>query len=116
MTEQIEGQIERFAPGFRDRVLARNVRTPADFEQANPNYIGGDIVGGLHDLRQLVAPARRLAVSVFDNGPGDLPLLGVHASRRWRARHVRLLRRPRGAPVSLKGSPADGRIPRVGDG
>jgi phytoene dehydrogenase-like protein len=53
MTARIEGQIERFAPGFRDRILARTVSTPADLERYNANYIGGDINGGLADLLQL---------------------------------------------------------------
>ncbi|MDP8911498.1 MAG: FAD-dependent oxidoreductase, partial [Actinomycetota bacterium] len=61
MSERIERQVERFAPGFRDRVLARNVITPVDFERANPNYVGGDIAGGAQNLRQLLArPALRL--------------------------------------------------------
>ena len=53
MTARLEAQIERFAPGFRDRILARHVMTPAAFEQYNANYIGGDINGGVQDLRQL---------------------------------------------------------------
>lgn len=53
MTERIEAQIERFAPGFRDRVLMRCVMTPLDIEQYNPNYVGGDIAGGVQSLRQL---------------------------------------------------------------
>lgn len=52
-TEQIESQIERFAPGFRDQVLARSTMTTRQFEQHNANYIGGDINGGVQDLRQL---------------------------------------------------------------
>jgi phytoene dehydrogenase-like protein len=60
MTERIEAQVERFAPGFRDRVLARSAMGPAEVERHNPNYVGGDINGGLEDLRQLVArPALR---------------------------------------------------------
>jgi phytoene dehydrogenase-like protein len=51
MTERIERQIERFAPGFRDRVLARRVTTPADLEAANPNHVGGAINGGVQDVR-----------------------------------------------------------------
>jgi len=51
-TARIEGQIERFAPGFRNRVLARVVTTPADLERHNANCIGGDINGGSADLRQ----------------------------------------------------------------
>ncbi|HVL98925.1 MAG TPA: NAD(P)/FAD-dependent oxidoreductase [Egibacteraceae bacterium] len=62
MTDRIERQIERFAPGFRDRVLARVTATAADVERYSPNYIGGDIAGGAHDLVQLVArPALRLS-------------------------------------------------------
>ncbi len=53
MTGAIEGQIERFAPGFRDLVLARHVKSPARLEAYNENYIGGDINGGASDLRQL---------------------------------------------------------------
>ncbi len=45
MTDRIEAQVERFAPGFRNRVLARNVMTPADIERHNANCIGGDING-----------------------------------------------------------------------
>ena len=53
MTERIEAQVERFAPGFRDLVLARSVRGPAEIERHNENYVGGDINGGVQDLRQL---------------------------------------------------------------
>jgi phytoene dehydrogenase-like protein len=50
--DRIEAQIERFAPGFRDLVLARAVRTAAEMEQHNPNYVGGDINSGAATLRQ----------------------------------------------------------------
>ena len=53
MTERIEAQIERFAPGFRDRILARTVTTPEQMEQYNANYIGGDINGGAENFLQL---------------------------------------------------------------
>ena len=53
MTERIEAQIERFAPGFRDRILARHARSAAEMEAYNPNYVGGDINGGVQDLWQL---------------------------------------------------------------
>jgi phytoene dehydrogenase-like protein len=60
MTERIEQQIERFAPGFRDLILARHTMSPADVEQRNANMIGGDICGGGNQLRQLVfRPTRR---------------------------------------------------------
>ncbi len=53
MTEQIEAQIERFAPGFRDRILAQRTMTATQMEQYNANYIGGDIAGGVSDFWQL---------------------------------------------------------------
>jgi phytoene dehydrogenase-like protein len=60
MADRIEAQIERFAPGFRDLILARAVRTAAEMEQHNPNYVGGDINSGAGTLRQTVfRPASR---------------------------------------------------------
>jgi phytoene dehydrogenase-like protein len=53
MTGRIEAQIERFAPGFGDRILARSVMSPAGLEHHNPNLIGGDITGGANNLSQL---------------------------------------------------------------
>ena len=53
MTERIEAQIERFAPGFRDRILAKRMAGTAELERWNPNLVGGDINGGYMDLRQL---------------------------------------------------------------
>jgi phytoene dehydrogenase-like protein len=53
-TEAIERQIERFAPGFRDRILARHVTSPAGLEAHNANYVGGDVVTGANDPLQLV--------------------------------------------------------------
>ena len=52
MTERIDAQIERFASGFQDRVLAKNVIPPNALEAYNANYIGGDINGGVADLLQ----------------------------------------------------------------
>jgi phytoene dehydrogenase-like protein len=61
MRARIEAQVERFAPGFTSRILARHVMSPADIERHNANYIGGDINGGSADLRQLfLRPTRRL--------------------------------------------------------
>src|SRR5581483_8529434 len=54
MTEAIEAQMERFAPGFRKRVLARHAMGPRELERRNANLIGGDIAGGAMDVRQLV--------------------------------------------------------------
>ncbi len=61
MTTVIEQQIERFAPGFRECVLARRTHTAHAMEQYNPNYVGGDINGGVQDLAQLFTrPAPRI--------------------------------------------------------
>lgn len=72
MAPMIEAQIERAAPGFRDRILARHILSPARFERYNPNYVGGDINGGIQDLWGIVArPALRLV-------PYATPLTGVY--------------------------------------
>ncbi|HEY8515470.1 MAG TPA: NAD(P)/FAD-dependent oxidoreductase [Candidatus Binatia bacterium] len=61
LTDAIERQIERFAPGFRDRILARHVLRTTDFERDNPNYVGGAITGGVADLGQFFTrPVARL--------------------------------------------------------
>jgi phytoene dehydrogenase-like protein len=72
MTDPIEAQIERFAPGFKERILARQAFWPADLERRNANLVGGDIGGGANDLRQLLArPALRPV-------PYATPLDGVY--------------------------------------
>ncbi len=72
MSERIEAQVERFAPGFRDLILARHVMTPRDMEEYNPNYVGGDINGGVQDIRQLFTrPTLRL-------DPYSTPVKGVY--------------------------------------
>jgi phytoene dehydrogenase-like protein len=72
MTERIEAQIERFAPGFRDRILARSVTNALEYETYNPNYIGGDINGGIQNIAQLFTrPAIRL-------NPYTTPAKGVY--------------------------------------
>ncbi len=58
MTDRIEAQIERFAPGFADRILERSVSTPADLERLDANLVGGDINGGMQDLPQMLARPR----------------------------------------------------------
>jgi phytoene dehydrogenase-like protein len=72
VAERIERQVERFAPGFRERILARSVLTPADFERRNANLVGGDINGGMMDLRQVFA--RPIARPT----PYRTPLRGVY--------------------------------------
>ena len=52
--ERMEGQVERFAPGFRARILARHILGPAELERRNPNLVGGDVGGGSYRLRQVV--------------------------------------------------------------
>ena len=72
MCERMEAQIERFAPGFRDRVLARAVRTAAEAEAYNPNLLGGDVNGGAATLRQtMFRPVPRW-------NPYRTPLEGVY--------------------------------------
>jgi phytoene dehydrogenase-like protein len=57
----IENQIERFAPGFRDRILARHSMRTTDLQRENPNYVGGAITGGVADLTQFFTrPVARL--------------------------------------------------------
>ncbi|MCC9074663.1 NAD(P)/FAD-dependent oxidoreductase [Litorilinea aerophila] len=93
-TEAIEGQIERFAPGFRDVILARAVHNSADYERYNPNYVGGDINGGVQDIRQLwTRPVLRwppyatplpgvfLCSSSTPPGGGVHGMCGFHAAR-----------------------------------
>jgi phytoene dehydrogenase-like protein len=83
MTDRIERQIERFAPGFRERVLARSVMRPADIEARNANLVGGDIAAGVSDLPQFFArptwshystPVHGLYICSASTPPG----VGVH--------------------------------------
>ena len=79
MTARIEAQIERFAPGFRDLVLARHTLSAPEMEAYNPNYVGGDVNAGLMDLRQLMrmpytTPDPRLFLCSSSTPPGG----GVH--------------------------------------
>jgi phytoene dehydrogenase-like protein len=83
MLPRIERQIERFAPGFRERVIARSVMRPSDFEQRNPNFVGGDIGAGASILSQLFTrptwrtystPVRGLYICSASTPPG----VGVH--------------------------------------
>jgi phytoene dehydrogenase-like protein len=85
MTERIERQIERFAPGFRDLVLARHTMNTHAVEACNANYIGGDINGGVQDMGQLFSrpvlslnpyktPAKGIYICSSSTPPGG----GVH--------------------------------------
>jgi phytoene dehydrogenase-like protein len=103
LTLQIEQQIERFAPGFRDRILARRVTTTGDLERDNPNYVGGAITGGVADLFQLFTrPVARLDPYSTPNpriflcsastppGGGVHGMCGYHAARAALRRIARL--------------------------
>ncbi len=94
MTAAIESQVERFAPGFRDIILARRAWSPAAFDAHNPNYVGGDINGGAQDLLQEVArpvlsldpyatPIKGLYLcsSATPPGGGVHGMCGYHAAR-----------------------------------
>ena len=85
MTERIEAQIERFAPGFRDRILAKRTINTEQYEEHNANFIGGDIAGGANNLAQFLArpfpsrnpymtPNERLYLCSSSTPPGG----GVH--------------------------------------
>ena len=93
-TDRIEAQIERFAPGFRDRILARHKAGPAWFEHHDPNYVGGAVTGGAADLSQLFTrPVARLDPYSTPNprvwicsastppGGGVHGMCGYHAAR-----------------------------------
>ena len=85
-SDAIEAQIERFAPGFRDLIVHREVTTAPAFETYNPNYIGGDITGGAHDARQLIArprlfrPHRTSDPAIFVCSASSAPGAGVHGT------------------------------------
>lgn len=72
MRERIEKQVERFAPGFRDRILAYHTITAKEYESYNPNYVGGDINAGVQDLRQFFTRP------VIRWNPYSTPLEGVY--------------------------------------
>jgi phytoene dehydrogenase-like protein len=85
MTDRIEAQVERFAPGFRDTVLARSTRDSPAMEAYDANYVGGDINGGVQDLRQLftrpvarAVPYRTPARGVYLCSSSTPPGGGVH--------------------------------------
>ena len=95
MTGAIERQVERFAPGFQERILGRHTFSPAQLEAHNPNYVGGDINGGLLSISQLFTrPALRaspyrtsqrglyLCSSATPPGGGVHGLCGYYAARR----------------------------------
>jgi phytoene dehydrogenase-like protein len=92
-TEAIIAQFERFAPGFRERIVGKTVRSTAQMAAYNPNYVGGDIVTGAKDIRQLVfgpratlspyglgVPGMYLCSAATPPGPGAHGMCGANAS------------------------------------
>ncbi len=101
-TAVIEAQVERYAPGFKDRILARHVMTATSLEASNPNYVGGDVNGGAATLDQLFTrpvaqavpyatpnPRIWLASAATPPGGGVHGMCGAHAAsallKRWRS-------------------------------
>ncbi len=92
MTDRIEAQVERFAPGFRDRIIGRHAMNPEAVEAHGANYIGGDINGGIADLRQFVRrptlglhPWRTPIDGVYLCSSSTPPGGGVHGMCGWHA-------------------------------
>ena len=109
MTERIERQIERYAPGFRDCISSRHVMTPAEMERRNANLVGGDIAGGAADLRQLFArpilsfnPYATAIPGVYLCSSSTPPGVGVHGMCGYHA-----------ARAALRGALSDRRAPAV---
>jgi phytoene dehydrogenase-like protein len=108
VTSQLEAQVERFAPGFRQRILARHVTTTADLERYNANYIGGAITGGVADFTQLFSrpvarldpystPHPRLFICSASTPPGG----GVHGMCGYYAAKSALRRLEKLRPAAL---------------
>jgi phytoene dehydrogenase-like protein len=97
MTDAIESQVERFAPGFRDRILARSSLSPRELQAHNRNLVGGDLNGGLMDLRQLFTrpraawvPYRTSRAGVYLCSASTPPGGGVHGMCGFAAAKVAL--------------------------
>ena len=91
MTDAIEAQVERFAPGFRQRILGRHVFSPAAMESHNPNLVGGDFSGGALDIRQFFLRPHTAPLS--HAAPRRVLLRFFDTARRRSSRHVRFSRR-----------------------
>lgn len=99
MTAAVEAQVERFAPGFRDRILARSTMDTAAFQRHNGNLVGGDIAGGAGDLRQFFArptwssrPWQTPIPGVYLCSASTPPGAGVHGMGGWQAARLALRR------------------------
>ncbi len=102
LSEAIEAQVERFAPGFSKTILARKVVSAAAYERYNPNYVGGDINGGVQDLRQIVArpvaehPYSARVPGLYLCSASTPPGGGVHGMCGYHAAHLALKEQYRG--------------------
>jgi phytoene dehydrogenase-like protein len=99
MTDRIARQIERFAPGFRDRIRAAHVLSPVSLQRRNANLVGGDIMGGSQDLAQMLARPKFRRVPYATPDPGlwlcsasTPPGGGVHGMCGWHAARAMLRR------------------------
>jgi phytoene dehydrogenase-like protein len=109
MTAAIENQVERFAPGFRDLILARAAHDTAALESRNPNLVGGDIAGGYSGLSQFVSrpvlstrPWRTPLPGVYLCSASTPPGAGVHGMGGYHAARLALAQVRSGAPVRKK--------------
>ena len=97
--EALLGQVERFAPGFRERVVAEHVTTPRDWERLDANFVGGDVVTGANTVRQLLLRPRP-ALDPYRTGVDGVllcsaatpPGAGAHGMCGWNAAHSALRR------------------------
>jgi phytoene dehydrogenase-like protein len=123
MTERMETQIERFAPGFRDRILARHTLNAAQMEAYNANYVGGDINGGIQDLRQFftrpslslvpyATPVRGLYLCSSSTPPGGgvHGMCGYYAAQTVLHGSARMLLDPEMEPASPASKPVAGGV------
>ena len=100
-TELVLDQIERFAPGLRERIVGQHVTDPAGFAAYNPNYVGGDIAAGATRCASCVRPRRR---DPYATGvPGAYLCSASTPPGAGRARHVRAPGRPAGAAGPVAG-------------
>ncbi|GAB3023734.1 NAD(P)/FAD-dependent oxidoreductase [Niabella terrae] len=97
MTTEIENQIERFAPGFRETILSKKTMNAMQMQLYNPNYIGGDINGGILDIRQLytrpalrISPYRTSAKGIYICSSSTPPGGGVHGMNGYHAARTAL--------------------------
>lgn len=97
MTEAIEDQIERFAPGFQELILNRSTRNSVEYEAYNPNIVGGDVGGGRFGLKKILQPGRiwpyRLGDGLFMCSSATPPGAGVHGLCGYHAARAAIARR-----------------------